>query len=93
MKPGDLIMVWGGTQPRATLYEDNFLYHEVAVARGTLGFVINGPLVTRDRLDGYVKVMLYTCPDHPVYADELTHFLGSFELVTGYLINHSNGIS
>lgn len=58
MKPGDLIMVWGGTQPRATLYEDSFLYHEVAVTRGTLGFVINGPFVTRDRLDGYVKVML-----------------------------------
>lgn len=58
MKPGDLIMVWGGTQPRATLYEDSFLYHDVSVARGTLGFVIDEPLVTGDWFDGYVKVML-----------------------------------
>ena len=55
---GDLIMVWGGTQPRATLYADSFLYHEIAVARGTLGFVIDEPLVTGDWRNGYVKVML-----------------------------------
>ena len=58
MKPGDLIMVWGGTQSRATLYEDIPSLRDVSVARGTLGFVIDEPLVTGDWLDGYVKVML-----------------------------------
>ena len=55
--------------------------------------ITTGQLCLVTDVDGDEMVVSYTCSGHPVYADELTHFLGSFELVTGYLISHSNGIT
>ena len=57
MKAGDLIVVWGGTQPRATMYTDDDFYTELSVARGTAGIVIETARVSGHK-DGYVKVML-----------------------------------
>jgi len=57
MKPGDLIVVWGGTQPRATMYTDDDFYTERSVARGTAGIVVEVARVSGHK-DGYIKVML-----------------------------------
>jgi len=57
MRPGDLIMVWGGTQPRATMYVDDDFYTEVAVARGTVGTVVEVEKQSGHQ-NGYIKVML-----------------------------------
>jgi hypothetical protein len=70
MKPGDLIVVWGGTQPRATMYVDDDFCTEIAVARGTVGIVVDVAKVCGHK-DGYIKVMLTSNQLGFIYKDAM----------------------
>ena len=72
MQPGDLVVVWGGTHPRATMYVDDgsYSYTEVAVARGTTGTVVE-TVTSKAHKDGYIKVMLSDSQLGYIYKDAM----------------------
>ena len=70
MQPGDLVVVWGGTHPRATMYLDDGSCAEVAVARGTTGTVVE-TVKSRGRKEGYIKVMLSDSQLGYIYKDAM----------------------
>lgn len=72
MQPGDLVVVWGGTHPRAIMYVDDgsYSYAEVAVARGTTGTIVE-TVTSKAHKDGYVKVMLSDSQLGYIYKDAM----------------------